>query len=110
MIHLPGTLAVILAFWTHSVASGGEDSPADGSTPEQGVVTREWRWADGGGITVFTAQGPAEQVAAFEPGDPPSRCPDCVLMSSFAFPEPDASASVAVTPDQPADPSGDRSR
>lgn len=91
MIHLAGTLAAILSFMTHpapSEAAGAAGSAADGP----GLVTREWSWPGDEGTTVLTARGPAAQVSAFEPGDPPSRCPDCVLMSSVAFGKPEGAA------------------
>lgn len=101
MIHLAGTLAVILSFLTHPMPSRAADSTTDGPAPDQGVVTREWSWTDDDGVTVLTVRGPAEQVAGFEPGDPPSQCPDCILMSSTAFEAPEGDVAVPYDADQP---------
>lgn len=102
MTHLAGTLAVLLATLSLPTTIDAGGSSADGLAPEQDLVTREWTWADAEGVTTFTAQGPADQVAAFEPGDPPSRCPDCMLLSSVAFGELEGAASPAIDPDPPA--------
>ncbi len=110
MIPLAGTMAVILSFLTHPVASEARGPLAEAFALGGGIVAREWTWVDEIGTTVFTARGPAEQVAAFQPGDPPSECPDCVLMSSVAFGEPESALSAPAATDQPAGPQAGESR
>ncbi len=99
MIHLAGTLAILLAALTQPAPAEAAGSSTDAPAPEQGLVTREWSWADDGGVTVLTVQGPADQVAQFEPGDPPTQCPDGTMMSSVAFGQPEGT-TLSIDPDQ----------
>jgi hypothetical protein len=64
----------------------------------QGYITREWRWSEGDGTTVFTAFGPPEQVNAFDPHGSPLKCPDCLLASSMQI-GPSAQAVMTQTAD-----------
>lgn len=104
MIHLAGTLAAFLAFLANPTASAAEVLPTGDIAQEEGSSTREWHWTVDQALTILTAQGPADQVAAFEPGDPTSECPDCVLMSSVAFEEPEDALPISADPGPAVDP------